>query len=148
MRQNHSFQVCAAASGIVLVAMLASAVHGQTGGAPEGKPVITITSTPPASVTPGPDSWGTIEGTAGGVNFAECKVVIYAYGDMWYVQPYTASPYTKIGADGHWRNGTHGGFEYAAMLVKSSYQPPSTLDALPEVGGDVLAIAKAKPKQE
>jgi len=109
------------------------------------KPSITITRVPPAGA--GSDTWGTIAGLVRGVNVEACKVVIFAYGDTWYVQPLANSPYTSIGSDGKWETGIHLGFEYAALLVKSSYKPSATTDTLPKVGGDVLAIAKATPNQ-
>ncbi len=136
-----------------LVTMLAlSAFGGETKKKADGKkkppkPSITITKVPPATLQPGPDELGTIAGKVSGVNFKECKVVIFAYGDTWYVQPFTASPHTDIQKDGTWQNDTHGGYEYAALLVKN-YTPPDTTSALPKVDGKkVLAIAKAKPKK-
>ena len=108
-------------------------------------PSITITLVPPSGA--GESSWGTIAGNVQGVNVNECKVVIFAYGNTWYVQPWVASPYTEIDKDGNWETGTHLGFEYAALLVKDSYKPPATTSSLPKVGGDVLAIAKATPKE-
>jgi hypothetical protein len=76
-------------------------------------------------------------------------VVIYARGgDKWWVQPYVASPYTDIGADGKWESETHGGTEFAALLVKSSYKPSATLGSLPAVGDDILDIAKKKPEMK
>jgi exo-beta-1,3-glucanase (GH17 family) len=73
-------------------------------------------------------------------------VVIYAYTDRWYIQPLAASPYVKISGSGKWRSFTHMGSKYAALLVKQNYLPSPTLDALPEVGGDVLAICVAECK--
>ena len=85
-----------------------------------------------------------IKGTVRDANHKEHKVVIYVrVGDKWYVQPYAASPYTNIGEDGKWESETHGGMEFAALLVKSSYKPSATLGSLPAVGGDVLDISKA-----
>jgi hypothetical protein len=108
-------------------------------------PSITITRVPPAGA--GSDSFGTIAGKVQGVNVEECKVVIFAYVDIWYVQPWANSPYTEIDEDGSWETDIHLGFEYAALLVKSSYKPPATTSTLPQSGGDVLAIAKATPKE-
>ena len=65
---------------------------------------------------------------------------------MWYIEPYTADPYTSIGEDGRWENDTYLGREYAALLVKSEYKPPSTTGKLPPVAGDVLAIAQVQAK--
>ena len=55
-------------------------------------------------------------------------------------------PNIKFCADGKWESQTHGGTEFAALLVKSSYQPQAWLKAVPEVGGEVLAMAKKKPE--
>ncbi|MCX5647528.1 MAG: glycoside hydrolase family 16 protein [Planctomycetota bacterium] len=139
--------------GIGAVAIVFCTLAGATALGDEGKaggaePGIIITRSPPDSVKPGPDSWGTIEGTVSGVKPDDYRVVIYAYGDMWYVQPFVAAPYTEIGKDGKWKADTHGGYKYAALLVKSSYKPPSTTRVLPEVGGDVLAIAQASAGEE
>ena len=109
------------------------------------EPSITITRVPPAGA--GSDTWGTIAGEVRGVNGKECKIVIFAYGDTWYVQPWANSPYTSIGEDSKWETGTRLGFEYAALLVRSSYKPPATTPTLPNVGGDVLAIDRATPNQ-
>jgi hypothetical protein len=40
---------------------------------------------------------------------------------------------------------THGGTEFAALLVKTSYKPEATCGTIPGVGGDVIAVAKNKP---
>ena len=88
-----------------------------------------------------------IRGTVAGGNNQEQKVVIYALsGDAWWVQPLATTPNIKFGADGKWESQTHGGTEFVALLVKSSYQPQAWSKALPEVGGEVLAIAKKKPE--
>jgi WD40 repeat protein/serine/threonine protein kinase len=87
-----------------------------------------------------------IKGTVGGVNPQDYKVVIYARsGDQWRAQPTAASPQTQIGNDGKWESETHGGTEFAALLVKASYQPEATRGTIPGVGGDVIAVAKKKP---
>jgi len=108
------------------------------------KPDIQITEAP--SKGAGPDEVKTIAGTASGVDIAECKVVVFARTDVWYVQPYIASSDTSINEDGTWRSDTHLGLQYAAMLVKKAYNPPSKTRKLPDVGGQVLAIALATAK--
>src|SRR2546423_4648027 len=87
------------------------------------KPGIRITDVPPRGA--GPEAVERIAGTASGVSVKECKVVIFARTDKWYVQPYIASPDTSINDDGSWENDTHLGSEYAALLVKTSYKPPA-----------------------
>lgn len=108
------------------------------------KPSIEITLVP--SKGAGEESMGKIAGSVSGVDAGRCKVVIFAHTDVWYVQPYTADSDTEIGEGGHWENDTHLGREYAALLVKSEYKPPSTTGKLPPVAGDVLAIAQVPAK--
>lgn len=91
----------------------------------------------------GPYKLGVIEGTVSGAT-RECKVVVFAHGDVWYVQPYTASPFTSIGSGGKWRTETHLGTEYAALLVASGYRPPNTVIELPSEGGPILAVARVR----
>jgi hypothetical protein len=117
---------------------------GNVAGTDAKKPSIKITDVP--SKGAGPDTAETIAGTVGGVNVNECKVVIFARTDVWYVQPYTAAPDTQIRADGTWQSDTHLGSEYAALLVKNSYKPPATTGTLPGVSGAVLAIDRAAAK--
>lgn len=109
------------------------------------EPSIQITLVPPKGE--GSDSNGTIGGKASGANLKDCKVVIFARTDKWYVQPTVASPYTPIGEDGQWETDIHLGYEYAALLVKSSYEPPGTTGTLPNVAGPVLAIARMPAKK-
>ena len=78
---------------------------------------------------------------------ADCAVVLFAKGDTWYLQPWVAAPYTDIGADGRWSADIHLGTEYAALLVRRSYKPPSRTASLPPVGGDVLAVGVARAKR-
>jgi hypothetical protein len=109
------------------------------------EPRIQITEVP--SKGAGPDALETIAGKVSGVKGTECKVVIFAGTDIWYVQPYINSSDTSISEDGTWRTDTHLGNRYAALLVKSSYKPPTTTGKLPAVGGAVLAIATVDAKQ-
>jgi hypothetical protein len=41
-----------------------------------------------------------------------------------------------------------GGTEFAALLVKASYKPEATRGTIPDVGGDVIAVAKKKPEKK
>ncbi|HTU44234.1 MAG TPA: hypothetical protein VMF91_04195 [Bryobacteraceae bacterium] len=92
----------------------------------------------PPSDPGGPDKMATIEGVV--ANSCEnCRVILFAHGDVWYVQPYAANPSTAIRADGTWRNQTHLGTEYAALVVTQGYDPPPTSPELPEVGGKIVA---------
>jgi hypothetical protein len=72
------------------------------------------------------------------------RLVLYALSGVWWVQPVVEQPFTAIRADSTWSSRIHLGFVYAALLVDSRYQPPVTLDALPEKGGPILAVATAR----
>ncbi len=101
-------------------------------------PWIAITSA--AQAGEGELSMGTIVGRSGSVNGSKNRVVIYAHTDRWYVQPYVSAPLTEINADGSWSAVIHLGYEYAAMLVESDYDPPATTISLPEIRGKILAL--------
>jgi hypothetical protein len=118
----------------------------ESGTTTNARPKIVIKTAP--SISPGEGSTDDIEGTVTGVTGTDYKVVIYAYGDKWYVQPTVAAPLTDIDEEGKWETKTHGGLEYAALLVKPSFKPSATLEILPKVGGDVIAVAKKKPKKD
>ena len=109
------------------------------------KPSIEITEVPTKGA--GDQKMETIAGAVSGVKINECKVVLFAYTNLWYVQPYIGSSDTTIKEDYTWRNETFLGSRYAALLVKNSYNPPSTTGKLPAIGGQVLAIAIADAKQ-
>jgi hypothetical protein len=109
------------------------------------KPSIQITEVPPKGA--GPDRVERIAGTVSGVNGKECKVIVFAGTDTWYVQPYIEASDTEIKDSNTWQTDTHLGSRYAALLVNNSYKPPSTTGRLPDVGGPILAIVvvDAKP---
>jgi len=115
--------------------------------APSDKAKITIKEVP--SIPPGEGAMDDINGSVTVTNGkpSDYKVVIYAYGDKWYVQPTAAEPLTDIDEDGKWEAKTHGGLEYAVLLVKPSFKPPATCDTLPKVGPNILAVVKKKPKK-
>lgn len=135
---------------ITMVAIFALPVLGQTNDKKDANkatgPSIEITLVPVRGE--GSDSNGTIGGKVSGANLKECKVVIFARTDKWYVQPTVASPDTPIGEDGQWETDIHLGYEYAALLVKSSYEPHATLGTLPKVAGAVLAITRVPARKE
>ncbi|MFL6211649.1 MAG: toll/interleukin-1 receptor domain-containing protein [Pyrinomonadaceae bacterium] len=106
---------------------------------------VQITIVPPRWA--GSDALERIAGTVGGVQAQEYKVVIFAHTDKWYVQPYIGLSDTPIKDDGTWENNTHLGFEYAALLVRTSYNPPDTTGTLPNVAGSVLAITRVAARQ-
>lgn len=80
------------------------------------------------------------------------RVIVYALGDVWYAQPWAAQPYTEI-RGGTWSARTHGGYGYAAFLVKPPkpggnwFKPPARTETLPRIGGDIIAMARATPRR-
>lgn len=82
---------------------------------------------------------GRVKGTQPGQ-----RIVLFALSGVWWVQPLGVQPFTAIQADSAWQNNTHPGAYYAALLVDSRYRPPLTMDALPERGGPVLAVATVR----
>ena len=126
-----------------LIAFLALLVACQSNASI--KPEIQITEVPPKGA--GPDRVERIAGTVSGVNTKECKVIVFAQTDTWYVQPYIETSDTEIKNSNTWQTDTHLGSQYAALLVNNSYKPPKTTGRLPEVGGPILAIVvvDAKP---
>ena len=103
-------------------------------------PAITVTTVPQWD-TGGPNRMRPIAGTVTGPN-CDCQLVIFAHGDIWYVQPWTTVPYTVIKRDGSWSTTTHLGTEYAVFLVRKSYRPPAITRTLPRLSGDVLAMTR------
>jgi hypothetical protein len=99
----------------------------------------------PVSAVGGLDNMDTIEGRVIGVR-PEQRIVLYAKsGGRWWIQPFARDPlFTKIQGDSKWKNVTHLGEEYAALLVDPSYSPPQTTELLPATGGAVAAVAVVK----
>ena len=86
-----------------------------------------------------------IEGRVTGARPGQ-QIVLFARSGAWYVQPFTDQPFTKIQPDSTWRNSTHLGTEYAALLVEPGYYPPAKADVLPT--GERAIIARAVVKGE
>jgi hypothetical protein len=108
-------------------------------------PAVKITEVPVASAG-GPAQLAYIAGTAQNVRPGE-QVVLYAHGGNWWVQPTLKNPFTQVQPDATWKNETHLGTEYAALLVDPGYQPAGKIAALPAVGNGVAAedVAPGKP---
>lgn len=103
---------------------------------------VQITRVPPANPG-GPQKLDYIEGTVHG-GYAGQQIILYAHSGIWWVQPFADQSSTKVLPDGTWRNSTHLGTEYAAILTESNYRPQSRVASLPQVGNGVIAIAVAK----
>src|SRR6266849_4389431 len=91
----------------------------------------------------GPDKVSSIEGRVTGARPGQ-QIVLFAKWGPWWVQPLVDQPFTRIQPDSKWRNSTHFGTEYAALLVEPEYRPQATMDVLPSTGGGVIALAITK----
>ena len=129
-----------------LVPVLLLAVGGVVAGcgapAPPGPPAITFSSVPEAGGG-GPERLAPIGGRVSGARPGQ-QIVVYSKSGLWWVQPLTAQPFTRIEPDGSWKNDIHLGTEYAALLVEPGYRPPDTTESLPPTGGGVVAVATVK----
>lgn len=103
---------------------------------------VQITRVPPADPG-GPQKLDFIEGSVQGAQPGQ-QVILYAHSGIWWVQPFAAQPATKILPDGTWKNSTHLGTEYAALLVDANYHPQTQVGTLPELGNGVNAVAVIK----
>ena len=122
-----------------MIAILLAGCNSQHG---PPKPSLQITRVPPGDPG-GPMQLDYIEGRVSGASPGQ-QIVLYAHGGPWWVQPFKSQPLTRIQADSTWRNSTHLGVEYAALLVESNYRPEAKLDTLPNVGNGVVAVATVK----
>ena len=91
----------------------------------------------------GPDKLDTIEGRVVQARPGQ-QIVLFARWGPWWVQPLADQPFTKIQPDSKWRNSTHFGTEYAALLVDPGYRPQATMDVLPSEGPGVIVVAITK----
>jgi hypothetical protein len=108
------------------------------------KPAVEITQIPDAAIG-GPAEMEQIAGRASHTKPGE-QIVLYAHSGVWWLQPLTNEPYTKLQPDSTWRNVTHLGSDYAVLLVEPSYLPAPKIGTLPAEGHGVLAIAVVKGK--
>jgi hypothetical protein len=110
-------------------------------------PKILFTQVPEAN--PGDhDQQDVIEGTVRGARSGQRMIVYSRSGGLWWVQPLLTSPFTAVLSDGSWRNETHFGTEYAALLVDPSYHPAANLRQIPEPGGPVSAVAVTRGQEK
>jgi hypothetical protein len=106
---------------------------------PRGAPSIEFTKLPPSGEG-SPDRLDPIEGRV--INAAPGeRIVLFARSGVWWVQPTVDQPFTTIQPDGTWKNFTHPGSAYAALLVKPGYLSPTTSNGVPEKGGDIVTVA-------
>src|SRR5215468_5761590 len=105
-------------------------------------PSVELTKIPPAAQG-GRERVDTISGRVKGWHQGQ-SIVVYARSGPWWVQPWPDRPLISIQPDSTWSTETHLGFEYAAMLVEPNYHPTPTMDVLPSLGGNVVAITSVK----
>lgn len=105
-------------------------------------PSIEFTRLPPAG-DGNPDLLNPIAGRVAGAQRGQ-RIVLFARSGLWWVQPLAERPFTTIQPDSTWKNSTHPGSAYAAMLVDPDYKPPLTINVLPQKGGPVQAVAIAE----
>jgi hypothetical protein len=115
----------------VLPLFLCMCLGGCTTQKPQPAPAIEFTKVPFAQEG-NPDSLDAIEGRVTGGKSGQ-RIVLFAKSGPWWVQPMTNQPFTTVGSDSTWKNSTHYGLEYAALLVDPGYHPPGTTDTLPTV---------------
>ncbi|MBY0504505.1 MAG: hypothetical protein K2X03_11375 [Bryobacteraceae bacterium] len=116
--------------------------RSQTGSA---LPAIEFTKLPPLG-DGSPEKTEAIEGRVSGAKSGQA-IVLFARSGVWWVQPLAETPFTPIGKDSSWKNVTHPGSAYAAVLVNKEYRAPITLSELPKPGGNVIAVAVAETPQ-
>jgi len=125
---------------MLIICVLIIGCHSNSGSS---KPSLQITHVPAADAG-GPVRMDFIEGRVVGAKPGQ-QVVLYARsGGVWWIQPLVANPYTKIQTDLTWKNTTHLGTDYAALLVEPGYRPGMRIGTLPTEGNGVVAVAVAK----
>lgn len=108
-------------------------------------PTIEFTKLPPSGEG-SPEKTEVIEGRVSSARPGQA-VVLFARSGLWWVQPIAENPFTPIGVDSRWKNLTHPGSAYAALLVNRAYRAPITLTELPAPGGNIVAVAVATGSQ-
>jgi len=140
--------VCGSMASLLFFCVFGGCQVSRTGTHVTG-PAIEFTSVPVAG-EPNAAILSTIEGRVSGAR-PEQQIVLYARainddGQVtWFVQPLVREPFTTIQSNSRWRNSTHPGSEYAALLVEPGFQPPGTTRVLPTQGVVAVAITKGWP---
>ena len=137
-RLNH----CRPAILVLTLAGLGGALAGCGISKAGIEPSIEIIRVPPAG-DGSPDKLEQIEGRVTGARPGQ-RIVLFALSGVWWVQPVTEHPFTPIRPDSTWKNATHPGVAYAALLVDPRYRPPLIANTLPEKGGPVRAVAMVR----
>ena len=99
---------------------------------------VEITKVPPYEPAGGDNTRADIAGLVSGAVDSSYQIVIYARADVWYIQP-DAHSFHPIRRDKTWSTWTHTGSSYAVLVVRPGFDAFTRLDALPQVGGYVVA---------
>jgi hypothetical protein len=129
---------------IVPLVILSVLLAGCTSRSAPPKPTVQITQVPAANPG-GPVQLDFIEGRTSGSKPGQ-QIVLYARSGIWWIQPFANQPFTKIQPDSTWRNATHLGTDYAAILVEPGFHPATKVTTLPAEGNGVVAIATSTGK--
>lgn len=140
-QMNTGANVFASRTARIVAIMATLLLCAGCGPKHQPQPSIQITRVPPADPG-GPQKLDFIEGAVQGAQPGQ-QIVLYAHSGIWWVQPTAAQPATKILPNGTWKNSTHLGTEYAALLVDANYRPQVQTSALPERGNGVIEVAVA-----
>src|SRR6185369_10994718 len=105
----------------------------------DSAPSIIIIKIPPAD-RGGPGKVVEIDGTVTGARPGQ-KIILYARSGVWWIQPFVKTPFTEIQPDSTWKNSTHLGTEYAAILVEPDFLPLPKMTELPALGNGVVAVS-------
>jgi hypothetical protein len=128
---------------LLLLSVLLVGCHPKN--SPSHNPSLQVTRVPMANPG-GPEQLDYIEGRATDAA-PDQQIVVYAHsGAVWWIQPFANRPFTKIQDDSTWKNSTHLGTEYAALLVGPGYHPESKIATLPKEGNGVVAVVTAAGK--
>jgi len=140
---------CSSAVALLFLTLSLGGCQASRRGNPVAGPAIEFTSVPVAGEADAA-VLSTIKGRVSGAQSGQ-QIVLYARainddGQVtWFVQPFVREPFTPVQSDSTWRNSTHPGSEYAALLVGPGFQPPGTTRALPTQGVVAVAITKGWP---
>jgi hypothetical protein len=151
MRKRTSHQVrcyrpmlrnLTSASAVLAVACIL--LNGCRAPETHASPSIEFSNVPRADAG-GPETRADIGGRVIGARAGQ-QIVLFARSGVgvWWVQPLADHPFTAIESNSKWKNSTHLGPEYAALLVESGYRPPTTMTVLPGRGGPIAAVATVK----
>jgi hypothetical protein len=125
---------------LVAFCLFGAGCHSNRDRAPE----VRISRAPDASPG-GPEKLDYIEGTVQNGRPGQ-HIVLYAHSGIWWVQPFSDRATTNILPDGTWKNSTHLGTDYAALLVDPEYVAPAKMSTLPAIGNGVVAVATVSGK--